>query len=96
MMWYYTTKLSYFKLVLKSSQIKAFNWYNTVYMLPVSLVFHTIVPLIDLNNVKTEHKPPFYIFRHPCYHKQTEIGYSYKKAYILVEKVMWVYALRFK
>ena len=35
-----------------------------VYMLRVSLVFHTLVPLIDLNNVKTEHKPPF-IFRHP-------------------------------
>ena len=30
-------------------------------MLWISLVFHTIVPLIDLNNVKTEHKPQFYI-----------------------------------
>ena len=36
-----------------------------VYMLRVSLVVHTLVPLIDLHNVKTEHKPPFYIFRHP-------------------------------
>ena len=40
----------------------------------VSLVFHTIVPLIHPNNVKTECKPPFYIFRHPCYHKQLKLG----------------------